>query len=96
MKIMRGTFAPISVNYSDELKSLILSMLHLDPNKRPTINQIMARPILINALMYLHTDMGMLKCTRLVFWFIADLKSYDYDQLLNKPSYFELIVIQQL
>jgi hypothetical protein len=32
----------------------------------------------------------------LVFWFIADLKSYDYDQLINKPSYFELIVIQQL
>ncbi|XP_063404093.1 serine/threonine-protein kinase Nek8-like [Mytilus trossulus] len=65
MKIMRGTFAPISVNYSDELKSLILSMLHLDPNKRPTINQIMAQPIVINALMYLHTDMGKINCTRI-------------------------------
>ncbi|KAK6178679.1 hypothetical protein SNE40_011206 [Patella caerulea] len=65
LKIMRGTFSPISEYYSEELRSLILSMLHLDPNKRPHINQIMAQPIVINALMYLHTDMGSVPCTRI-------------------------------
>ncbi|KAJ8306380.1 hypothetical protein KUTeg_016925 [Tegillarca granosa] len=60
LKIMRGTFAPISEIYSEDLRTLILSMLHLDPNRRPHINQIMAQPIVINALMNLHTDMGKL------------------------------------
>ncbi|XP_069125944.1 serine/threonine-protein kinase Nek8-like [Argopecten irradians] len=64
LKIMRGTFAPISETYSEELRSLILSMLHLDPNKRPHINQIMAQPIVSNALLNLHTEMGKLPCTR--------------------------------
>ncbi|KAJ8306377.1 hypothetical protein KUTeg_016922 [Tegillarca granosa] len=65
LKIMRGTFAPISEIYSEDLRTLILSMLHLDPNRRPHINQIMAQPIVINALMNLHTDMGKLPCTRI-------------------------------
>ncbi len=64
LKIMRGTFSPISDHYSEELRSLILSMLHLDPNKRPDINQIMAQPIVINALLNLHTDMGKVPCVR--------------------------------
>ncbi|XP_060602360.1 serine/threonine-protein kinase Nek8-like [Ruditapes philippinarum] len=65
LKIMRGTFAPISEHYSEELRSLILSMLHLDPNKRPDINQIMAQPIIINALINIHTDMGKVPCARM-------------------------------
>nr|XP_022317954.1 serine/threonine-protein kinase Nek8-like [Crassostrea virginica] len=64
LKIMRGTFSPISASYSEELRALILGMLHLDPNKRPNINQIMAQPIIINALMTLHTDLGRIPCTR--------------------------------
>ncbi|XP_006811323.1 serine/threonine-protein kinase Nek8-like [Saccoglossus kowalevskii] len=58
LKIMRGTFSPISEEYSENLRILILSMLHLDPNKRPTISQIMAEPIVINSLMDLYTDIG--------------------------------------
>lgn len=55
---MRGTFAPISPRYSDDLKQLILSMLHLDPNQRPQLNEIMAQPIVISALINLQTDIG--------------------------------------
>ncbi|XP_035698278.1 serine/threonine-protein kinase Nek8-like isoform X2 [Branchiostoma floridae] len=58
LKIMRGTFAPISDRYSEDLRRLILSMLHLDPSKRPTITQIMAQPIVITALIGLYTDLG--------------------------------------
>lgn len=64
LKIMRGTFAPISDRYSNELRQLILSMLHLDPNKRPSINEIMAQPIILNALMHLYTDFGSAPCRR--------------------------------
>lgn len=61
---MRGTFAPISDHYSEELRSLILSMLHLEPSKRPDINQIMAQPIILNALINIHTDIGKIPCAR--------------------------------
>lgn len=64
LKIMRGTFSPIAEHYSEELRALILSMLHLDPNKRPDINQIMSLPILINAIMNLHTEMGKIPCAK--------------------------------
>ncbi|CAH1773932.1 unnamed protein product [Owenia fusiformis] len=62
LKIMRGTFSPISDQYSPELRALILSMLHLDPNKRPDINHIMADPLVISHLFYMYTDMGMVPC----------------------------------
>ncbi|XP_059151574.1 serine/threonine-protein kinase Nek8-like isoform X2 [Physella acuta] len=65
LKIMRGTFSPISSHYSPQLRGLILSMLHLDPAKRPTINQIMAQPIIINTIMNLHTDTGKVPCVRI-------------------------------
>ncbi|XP_052774404.1 serine/threonine-protein kinase Nek8-like isoform X1 [Mya arenaria] len=65
LKIMRGTFSPISEHYSNELRSLILSMLHLDPSKRPDINQIMAQPIIINSIINIHTDLGKVPCARI-------------------------------
>ena len=66
LKIMRGTVAPIADHYSDDLRDLILSMLHLDPSKRPSINQIMALPCVLNTLMYLYTDFGKVPCRRCV------------------------------
>ena len=57
-KIMRGQYAPISEHYSQELKLLIDSLLHLEPSRRPKINRIMAQPVLINSLLDLSTDIG--------------------------------------
>lgn len=57
-KIMRGQYAPISEHYSQELKILIDSLLHLEPTRRPNVNKIMAQPVLINALLDLSTDIG--------------------------------------
>ena len=62
MKIMRGSIAPISDRYSDELKRLLLQMLHLDPAKRPTINQVIAEPIVIKMLANVSMEMGRVKC----------------------------------
>ncbi|TRZ00959.1 hypothetical protein DNTS_029976 [Danionella cerebrum] len=58
LKIMSGTFAPISDRYSPELRQLILNMLNLDPSKRPQLNEMMAHPICIKPLLSLYTDIG--------------------------------------
>lgn len=64
LKIMSGTFAPISDRYSPELRQLILNMLNLDPSKRPQLNEIMALPICIGPLLNLYTDIGSVKMRR--------------------------------
>lgn len=65
LKIMRGTFAPISEHYSDSLRQLILDMLHIDPNKRPTISQIMAQPMILDVILTIYTDFGKIPCRRI-------------------------------
>uniref|UniRef100_A0A8C6NH13 Serine/threonine-protein kinase Nek8 n=1 Tax=Nothobranchius furzeri TaxID=105023 RepID=A0A8C6NH13_NOTFU len=65
LKIMSGTFAPISDRYSPELRQLILNMLNLDPSKRPQLNEIMALPICIRPLFNLYTDIGSVKMRRI-------------------------------
>lgn len=65
LKIIRGNFAPIPERYSPELRKLILSMLALDPTKRPGIPEIMAQPVVVNALFDLPTDVGRVPCTRI-------------------------------
>ncbi|KAM9733139.1 serine/threonine-protein kinase Nek8 [Menidia menidia] len=65
LKIMSGTFAPISDRYSPELRQLILTMLNLDPSKRPQLNEIMALPICIRPLLNLYTDIGNVKMRRI-------------------------------
>ncbi|XP_034025089.1 serine/threonine-protein kinase Nek8 [Thalassophryne amazonica] len=65
LKIMSGTFAPISDRYSPELRHLILNMLNLDPSKRPQLNEIMALPICIRPLLNLYTDIGNVKMRRI-------------------------------
>uniref|UniRef100_A0A8B9PJG0 Serine/threonine-protein kinase Nek8 n=1 Tax=Apteryx owenii TaxID=8824 RepID=A0A8B9PJG0_APTOW len=66
LKIMSGTFAPISDRYSPDLRQLILSMLNLDPSKRPPLNEIMAQAICIRPLLNLYTDVGSVKMRRQV------------------------------
>ncbi|XP_030008586.1 serine/threonine-protein kinase Nek8 isoform X2 [Sphaeramia orbicularis] len=65
LKIMSGTFAPISDRYSPELRQLILNMLNLDPSKRPQLNEIMALPVCIRPLLNLYTDIGNVKMRRI-------------------------------
>ena len=53
-------FYPHSDQYSSELSELIIDMLHLDPTKRPQINEIMCNPLVINAYMTYYADLGMI------------------------------------
>nr|XP_008269242.1 serine/threonine-protein kinase Nek8 isoform X4 [Oryctolagus cuniculus] len=64
LKIMSGTFAPISDRYSPELRQLVLSLLSLEPAQRPPLSHIMAQPLCIRALLSLHTDLGSVRMRR--------------------------------
>ncbi|MEJ1281623.1 hypothetical protein NN561_012573 [Cricetulus griseus] len=64
LKIMSGTFAPISDRYSPELRQLVLSLLSLEPAQRPPLSHIMAQPLCIRALLNLHTDVGSVRIPR--------------------------------
>ncbi|XP_074244556.1 serine/threonine-protein kinase Nek8 isoform X3 [Saimiri boliviensis] len=64
LKIMSGTFAPISDRYSPELRQLVLSLLSLEPAQRPSLSHIMAQPLCIRALLNLHTDVGSIRMRR--------------------------------
>lgn len=46
LKIVKGSYAQIPSQYSNDLKCLIKSMLNTNPNGRPNINQILSCPLL--------------------------------------------------
>ncbi|XP_078010923.1 serine/threonine-protein kinase Nek8 isoform X2 [Phascolarctos cinereus] len=64
LKIMSGTFAPISDRYSIELRQLVLSLLSLEPSRRPPLSHIMAQPLCVRALLNLYTDVGSVRMKR--------------------------------
>ena len=46
MKIVKGTILNISEVFSKELRELVQVLLNRDPDKRPSINQLLALPIM--------------------------------------------------
>ncbi|XP_070591605.1 serine/threonine-protein kinase Nek8 isoform X6 [Erythrolamprus reginae] len=64
LKIMSGTFAPISDRYSPELRQLILSLLNLEPSKRPQLEEILAEALCVRPLLNLYTDVGSVRMRR--------------------------------
>lgn len=62
-KIMQANVKPIDQQYSKGLEQLLKTMLQLNPDDRPSIEDIMAEPFVINALINLYTDIGRLPCT---------------------------------
>jgi serine/threonine protein kinase len=46
IKILKGAFPMIIATYSKQLRDLINSMLKVNPNKRPTIVEILNKPFI--------------------------------------------------
>lgn len=46
IKILKGTFPMIIATYSKQLRDLIYSMLKVNPNKRPTIVELLNKPFI--------------------------------------------------
>jgi len=57
LKIIRGTYGALPSNYSKELKHLVFSMLSVDSNKRPSINEILKLPILSSRIKNFLTEL---------------------------------------
>lgn len=56
LKIVRGVFEPLSSSYSRELRTLVNSLLSLDPRQRPTIHEILKYPLILNRIRNYLTD----------------------------------------
>ncbi|OMJ88256.1 hypothetical protein SteCoe_9841 [Stentor coeruleus] len=46
LNICRGTYPPLPSHFSKELKNLVTVVLTLDPNKRPTVGQMLKMPFI--------------------------------------------------
>ena len=55
---MQAVVPPITGKYSEDIKDLLMKLLRREPNQRPSINEVMAEPLLINILMDLPMTIG--------------------------------------
>lgn len=55
---MQVTIPPVPEKYSDDIKDLLWKLLRRDPNQRPSVNDVMAEPLLVNILMDLPMKIG--------------------------------------
>lgn len=46
LKIVKGTYPPIPPQFSKDMKLIVAQMLSTDPNKRPTINQVLRTSVM--------------------------------------------------
>lgn len=46
LKIIRGSYPPVSVHYSQDLRSLLAQLFKRDPRERPSVSSILDKPFL--------------------------------------------------
>lgn len=63
MRIVRGTVDDIPAEYGNSLRQLLRTLLHLDPNKRPSTVDIMDVPTFYSVIANLYTDLGKVSCS---------------------------------
>lgn len=60
-QIINGKFEPVPpTNFTSSLLFLVKCLLNLDPDKRPTTEALLERPMLIKHIVSLHTEIGAL------------------------------------
>jgi len=83
-KISKGQYSPIPQHFSKELKTLVATLLQVDPSKRPNTNMILKMPIVqtriksflsesIRIKEFSHTILHRQVC--LIIWLIANFPS---------------------
>ncbi|XP_023335060.1 serine/threonine-protein kinase Nek8 [Eurytemora carolleeae] len=63
IRIMRGIISPLPSQYSAGVKQLLHAMLEVDPQKRPSVAEIMAHHWLAPYLYRIHTTVGGIPCS---------------------------------
>ncbi|KAH7971458.1 hypothetical protein HPB49_024303 [Dermacentor silvarum] len=61
-KIIRGSYEPVSDHYSAQIRLLLEQLLQKEPSQRPSVNQLMAQPILLPVICNLYLTIGSLPC----------------------------------
>lgn len=46
LKIIRGSYPPVSVHYSQDLRSLLAQLFKRNPRERPSVSAILGKPFL--------------------------------------------------
>lgn len=46
LKIIRGSYPPVSLNYSQDLRSLLAQLFKRKPRERPSVGSILDKPFL--------------------------------------------------
>ena len=46
LKIIRGSYPPVSVHYSQELRSLLALLFKRSPRERPSVSSVLDKPFL--------------------------------------------------
>ncbi|CAL6047888.1 Kinase [Hexamita inflata] len=87
VKILEGRYSPISSKYSQQLKDVITAMLQKDPKKRPTINQLLRQPFIMQKIQQLLPDEKFDdEFAHTVFHGKGDiLKGFDEEKQQNQP-----------
>ncbi|KAH8035374.1 hypothetical protein HPB51_004615 [Rhipicephalus microplus] len=62
MKIIRGSYEPISDHYSTQVRNLLERMLQKEPSQRPSVNQLKATPFLLPVICNIYLTTGSLPC----------------------------------
>jgi NIMA (never in mitosis gene a)-related kinase len=70
LKILRGTYPPISPQYSPDLQGLIAEMLTIEPSQRPSIKRILEKE-------FIKARIGNLLVSTLSRHELLDLKKLD-------------------
>lgn len=50
LKIVRGQYPPLPDKFSSEVKLLVKTLLNVDPQRRPTIHEVLKMPVIVNRI----------------------------------------------
>ena len=50
LKIIKGNYAPLPQRFSPDIRNLVALLLNVDPEKRPSVNEILRMPIIKNRI----------------------------------------------
>lgn len=50
LKIVKGQYTPVATHYSRELKNLIGLLLQTESRRRPTIQEVLKMPVIVNRI----------------------------------------------
>uniref|UniRef100_A0AAQ5Y6B8 non-specific serine/threonine protein kinase n=1 Tax=Amphiprion ocellaris TaxID=80972 RepID=A0AAQ5Y6B8_AMPOC len=87
LKIIRGSYPPVSVHYSQELRSLLAQLFKRNPRERPSVSSILDKPFLSCRIeKFLTPQCLCLKTFGLISDYCSGIPPYFSSQKITKPA----------